>query len=243
LVTGGRLIGVLDVQSAQLVSLTREDLSVLQTLANQVAIAIENAQLFAANQKTLQTLQRAYGNLSREAWQSLLRAQPNRGYRAVSMDDPAPVTEEWQPDMILARESGKIVIGPTANDVYTLAVPIKIRDQITGVVRLRKPPEAGAWRQEEVALVVTLSDRLSAALESARLYEETRRTAERERLTGEITAHMRSTNDPRAILQIAARELRKALQADKAQLVVQASVSPAPGQTDDHPETLAGGQP
>lgn len=232
LVTGGKLLGVLDVQSAQPSPLTREDLSVLQTLANQVAIAIENAQLFAANQKTLESLQRAYGNLSREAWQKLLRTQPDRGYRAASLGEPAPVSDEWQPEMIQARQSGQIVLGPVTTNAYTLAVPIKIRDQVTGVVRLRKPQEAGEWRPEEVALVETLSDRLSAALESARLYEETRRTAERERLTSEITAHMRSTNDPQAILHIAARELRIALQADKAQLVVQTAVSATPSKDD-----------
>jgi GAF domain-containing protein len=221
LATRGRLLGVLDVQSSQAAPLTREDLSVLQTLANQVAIAIENAQLFAANQKTLQSLQRAYGDLSREAWQKLLRARPDRGYHAAALGDPSPASDEWQPEMKQARRDGQIVQA----DAYTLVVPVKIRDEVTGVVRLRKPVEAGEWRPEEISLVETLSDRLSAALESARLYEETRRRAERERLTGEITARMRATNDPQAILQIAARELRKALQADRTQLIVQATPS------------------
>lgn len=225
LVTGGRLLGVLDVQSARSSPLTHDDLSVLQTLANQVAIAIDNAQLFAANQRALQTLQRAYGNLSRQAWQKLLRAQPDRGYRAATQGEPNPVSDDWRPEMLRARQQGQIVQA----DAYTLAVPIKIRDEVTGVVRLRKPATAGEWRQEEISLVETLSDRLSAALESARLYEETRRRAERERLTGEITARMRTTNDSQAILQIAARELRKALQADRTQVVVQAApLSAAP---------------
>jgi GAF domain-containing protein len=219
LVTGGKLLGVLDVQSARSAPLTRDDLSVLQTLANQVAIAIENAELFSSNQKTLQSLQRAYGSLSKEAWNKLLRTQPDRGFHAAALGDPSPVNGKWLPEMAQARQAGQIVKA----DAYTLAVPIKIRDEVTGVVRLRKPQEAGEWRQDEISLVETLSDRLSTALESARLYEETRRRAERERLTGEITAQMRSTNDPQAILQIAARELRKALHADKAQLVVQAA--------------------
>jgi GAF domain-containing protein len=65
-------------------------------------------------------------------------------------------------------------------------------------------------------------------LESARLYEETRRRAERERLTGEITARIRASNDPQTILQTAAHELRKALQADRTQLVIQAAVEESP---------------
>ena len=66
----------------------------------------------------------------------------------------------------------------------------------------------------------TLSERLGSAVESARLYEETRRRAEREQLTSEIIAKMRATNDPRTILQTAAFELRKALNVDRAQLLV-----------------------
>lgn len=219
--TRGKLLGVLDVQSSQSTPLTRDDLSVLQTLANQVAIAIENAQLFAANQKALLSLQRAYGDLSRVAWKKLLRSRPGRGYHVGAQGDPSPASDEWLPEMRRARQAGQIIQA----DPYTLVVPVKIRDEVTGVVRLRKPAEAGEWRQDEITLVETLSDRLSAALESARLYEETRRRAERERLTGEITARMRATNDPQAILQIAARELRQALQADRTQLVVQATPS------------------
>jgi len=70
-----------------------------------------------------------------------------------------------------------------------------------------------------------LSERLSSALESARLYEETRRRAERERLTGEITARVRASNDPQVILQTAVKELRRALQADRAQLLVHRSTA------------------
>lgn len=243
LVTGGRLLGVLDVQSSQPAPLSQEDLSALQTLANQVAIAIENAQLFAANQRTLESLQRAYGNLSREAWQKLLRAQPERGYRAGAVGDPTPVSGEWRPEMLQAREHAQVVIGPASAEAHTLAVPIKIRDQVMGVVRLTKSPQAGEWRRDEVALVETLSDRLSAALESARLFEETRRTAERERLTGEITAQMRSINDPQQILQIAARELRKALNADKAQLVVQTAIIPPSSAAPADAKDPAGDQP
>jgi GAF domain-containing protein/HAMP domain-containing protein/anti-sigma regulatory factor (Ser/Thr protein kinase) len=47
----GRIIGVLDVQSDCLNAFDESDLAVLQSLANQAAIAIENAQLFEAEQR------------------------------------------------------------------------------------------------------------------------------------------------------------------------------------------------
>ncbi len=224
LVAGERVLGALDLQSTSLAAFSPQDLGILQTLANQITIAIENADLFTENQAALESLQRAYGSLSQEGWQRLLRAEPNLGYRIGPLGRPKPIpaAEEaqdgWPVEMTNALKNGQVVQA----DAATLAVPIKIRDQATGVIRLRKAEENSTWIQAEINLVETLSDRLSTALESARLYEETRRRAERERLTGEITARMRTSNDPQAILQIAARELRKALQADKAQLVVQA---------------------
>jgi hypothetical protein len=52
---------------------------------------------------------------------------------------------------------------------------------------------------------------LGVALDTARLYEETQERAERERMVGEITSHMRETLDLETVLQTAAREMRRAL--------------------------------
>jgi GAF domain-containing protein len=47
----GQVIGVLDVQSDRLNAFDKSDLAVLQSLANQAAVAIENARLFEAEQR------------------------------------------------------------------------------------------------------------------------------------------------------------------------------------------------
>lgn len=219
IISGDTLLGVLDLQDAQIRTPSSDDLATLRLLTNQIAIAIDNALLFATNQKSLESLQRAYGSMSREGWEKVLRGRGELGFVAGVSGPPAQTTQAWQAEMVAAQASGKVV----QSDEFTLAVPIMIRNQAAGVVRLRKPTEAGSWKSDEILLVQTLSDRLSTALESARLYEETRRRAERERLTGEITARMRASNDPQTILQVAARELRKALKADQLQLVVQAT--------------------
>lgn len=223
LISGGNLLGVLDIQSKAEAAFVEEDIAVLQTLADQIAIAIENAQLFTENQQALEAIQRAYDVSSQEAWQRMLRTQPELGYRATTTGDPFTVRGEWAAEMQEARKTGEIV----QPDDTTIALPIKIREQVTGVVKLRKPEEAGQWTYDEIDLMKTLCDRLSTAMESARLYEETRRRAERERLTSEITAKMRASNDPRIILQTAAKELRQALRADRAQLLLQ-SIQLAP---------------
>ena len=46
LIVGGRVLGVLDIQSTDAQAFSTDDLSVLQSLADQVAVAINNATLF-----------------------------------------------------------------------------------------------------------------------------------------------------------------------------------------------------
>lgn len=53
LVSRGRCIGALTVQSAEEAAFAAQDITVLQTMADQLAIAIENAQLFEATQREI----------------------------------------------------------------------------------------------------------------------------------------------------------------------------------------------
>lgn len=52
----GRITGVLDVQSASTNAFTQNEISVLQILADQIAVAIENAQAFELSQKAVEEL-------------------------------------------------------------------------------------------------------------------------------------------------------------------------------------------
>jgi GAF domain-containing protein len=110
-------------------------------------------------------------------------------------------------------------------------VPIKFQEQVTGVIRLSKP-ETGKWSAEEKAFVEALADQLYLALESARLYQETQSRAERERLAGEIISKVRASNNPQVILQTAVQELRQALQAKQAQVLMQSNPAGTDVQTD-----------
>ncbi len=69
----------------------------------------------------------------------------------------------------------------------------------------------------------SIANQVSIALEASRLFDDSQRRAERERLAGEITARMRATNDPQEILQVAVRELRNALQATQAQVILKSN--------------------
>ncbi len=95
----------------------------------------------------------------------------------------------------------------------TLAIPIKVRDQVIGVIDGRKP-QGAAWTQEEIDLLQTMTDQLSTALESARLYQDTQRRAAQERLIGEVTSRIRESLDVETVLKTTASEMRQALDLD-----------------------------
>ena len=66
LVIGEDVIGVLDVQSTAPQAFGEEDVATLRILADQIAVAIRNAQLFEESQRTLRELRRVYSAEARQ---------------------------------------------------------------------------------------------------------------------------------------------------------------------------------
>lgn len=228
LVAAGRRLGVLDIQSTQPSAFSQEDIDVLRGVADQIAVAIENARLFSENQAVLEAMRRAYGELSQEAWEELLATELNRGYVASAGRPVTAIGGEWPAHIRQAVQARQ----PIQPDSQTLALPIHIREKVAGAIRLRKPAPGSPWSQEEIQLVQKLIDQLAVSLESARLYQETRRRAEREKLAGEISARLRQSNDPETILKTALSDLKKALGVTRAQILITPNLpatSPPPG--------------
>jgi GAF domain-containing protein len=204
----GQVLGALTVQSTQPGTFDQDTMVALQIMADQVAVALDNARLFAEAREALEAERRAYSELSREAWAELLKVRPNLGFLK-SKRLLSPAGDVWRPDMGTAMQTGQTILGE--DGATSLTTPIKARGQVIGVIGARKPDDAGAWTQDEIALLETLAEQLSVALESARLYQDTQRRAVRERLTGEVTARMRETFDVETVLKTAAQEVRQAL--------------------------------
>jgi len=205
----GRVVGALTVQSAHPGVFDQDSIIVLQVMADQVAVAIDNARLFAESQAALEAARRAYGQLSHQAWTEMLRAQPNLGFiknqRGVSRADNL-----WRPAMRTALQTGEPSLGDSNRT--RLAIPIKIRDQVIGVIDAHKPE--GAWTPEEIVLVESLTEQMGVALESARLYQDSQRRAAQERLIGEVTSRIRESLDIETVLKTTASEMRQALDLD-----------------------------
>jgi GAF domain-containing protein len=216
----GEVIGALDVQSIEPAAFGEEDVAVLQTLADQVAVAISNARLFQQAQESLEAERRAYGEWGRQAWANMVHARPGLGYR-------------YREGEVSKIEQDKGVEAETSSTrLPPLALPVAYRNQAFGTIVAHKPVGAGAWTEEEVTLLRTLVDQLGVTLESARLFQDTQRRAAHDRILGEVATHMRETLDMDVVLQTAVREIGEALGITEVQIRMGGSRLREPGPLD-----------
>jgi GAF domain-containing protein/HAMP domain-containing protein len=206
----GQVLGALTVQDSQPGAFDEDTIAVLQTMADQVAVALDNARLFTESQAALEASRRAYGELSRQAWADLLRARPEWGY-TYDHHSIAPAKSAWHPEMLQAVQAGQSVQDHDMKE-HAVVVPLKVRGQVVGVLSFEKDEAGGVlWTSEEIGLLETLVDQLGQALESARLYQDTQRRAARERLTREITDELRRATSAESIVQTAVDSLFRVL--------------------------------
>ena len=218
LLAGQTLLGALDVQSTKPNAFSEEDVRILQLLANQLAVAIENARLFTQSQQALEEAQRAYGRLSREAWLHMLSGGQRGGYRSSSSGvQPLSNAEDLTPVEQEALSRGELVLRQDG-DAQQVAIPIRVRGMTLGIFRSRRPSGEGRWSQEELQALQNITAELGDALESARLYQETQLRAENERRLGELAAQVRATLDVEDIIKTAARRLQDAFGLDEVEI-------------------------
>ena len=200
----GNVIGVLDVQSTETNAFTQEDLSVLTTLADQIAIAIENARLFGESKKALAESQAMFNKYAQHEWIAFARQAKPNGF-VFDGKQVLPLDPHWK------REPGKSVIQTGSLSLEkaseTIAIPIKFRGQTIGVLDVRSKKGQRRWKQDEIALLEAAADRAALALENARLVESAQRRAARERAIGDISSRIGAVSNLESILQTAVEEL------------------------------------
>jgi GAF domain-containing protein len=206
---GTTVVGALDVQSTAASAFSEEDSTVLLLLADQVSLAIENARLFDQARKSLAESEALYRQYLRQAWNRLPKEQNFTGFR-YNARGSSPIEKDQQ------ERSEKEVIEDRRNPC--ISVPIAIRGETIGTLSVQIPDETGI-NEDQMDLVTAVAERVALSAENARLFEETTRRAERERLVSDITVKIRSTNDPDAMIGIALEELKQALGATKVQLI------------------------
>ena len=211
--SGKLVVGALDVQSTERGAFTQEDIQMLSLLADQVSLAIENARLFDETRRALSEAETISHQLTREAWARMPVENKLLGYR-YSIAGSSPLNEPLQ--LTELSKSNRV-----QNEVSQVTVPIELRGETIGTLVVQSPATA-ALNQDQIDLIRAVAERVALSAENARLFEETTRRAERERLVSNITGKIRSVNDPQSMIQTAMEELRKALGASKVEVIPQA---------------------
>ena len=200
----GEVIGALDVQSTETNAFSQEDINVLTTLADQVAIAIENARLFGEAKKALGESQTMFEKYTQQEWSNFARQVKPNGF---VFDGKQVLPLDNNP----RREPIKSVIQTGSLSLEkasaTIAIPIKLRGQTVGVLDVRSKKGQRHWKPDEIAMLEAAAERAALALENARLVESAQRRAARERAIGDISTRIGAVGNLESILQTAVEEL------------------------------------
>jgi GAF domain-containing protein/HAMP domain-containing protein len=207
------VIGVLDVQSEQPGVFTKEDTDTLGILADQIAIAIENARLFTQTQQSINELQTLYSQTLKEGWKTFIIDEAVTGYHQ-SLTGGRKITQPIITDEIQqAMNRGEVLMfhADGKTDEAALVVPIRLRGQVIGVMHIKAPTKGRQWTSNEINLAEAVSERLSLALDNARLLQESQRQAIKEKTISEITGKIGASINLENVMLTAVEELGRTI--------------------------------
>jgi len=214
LIESGEVLGALDVQSTEPNAFSEKDLEALGILAELVSIAIQNARLYEKMDRSLAEAEAASRQFFRENWNRLAEEYRIAGYRYTAGGATPLNTFDVSEDD-----------GSAASDKKQVQVPIIMRGQEIGEL-LVSLPKSENIKADQMDLIKAVADRVAVIAENARLFDETTRRAERERLVTDITTKIRGTNDPQAMIETAVKELQEALKVSRIEIVPQKKQAP-----------------
>lgn len=189
----GELIGVLDIQSLRQNAFSIDDLDVFEILAGQVGIAIQNARLYEQNVQSLKETEQAYQRLASSAWSSLVQQQDIKAF-AYDGVSSHPLSE-----------------APANQKSTALSVPVTVRGQIVGNLRLNPLDPNRTWTEDDMVIAQAVAERAALALEAARLLEDAQKRASREAFLSEMASKLSASFQLDSILRDTVEELGQSL--------------------------------
>jgi sigma-B regulation protein RsbU (phosphoserine phosphatase) len=256
---GDRILGVLDIQSTIPFAFGPENIRTLQTLADQLAIAFNNSELFAETQEHLSqhrllyhiTTSAASGTTLEEALSSSVKGLQVTlgGDRVLIMlsdrerknllvkawvgysDEVADIVTPFGSGVTgwVATHKKTLRIGDVTQDTRYLeispntrsemAVPLIFRNDVLGVLNVESE-QLNAYNDSDEEMLGTMAGSLAAVIANARLVEQIRKQAERERMLYEVSSKIRRSTDIQTILKTTTREISRFTGAKRAQIEI-----------------------
>ena len=192
MISGTRVLGALTIQSGQPDAFDQDDITVLKAIADTLATALENADLFQELETRLDEIRTMHSQYLSHAWSEVPRQQPELTYtyRISSIGESELPTGIKFPVTLRGQPIGQLTLHGE-------------KDQLTG---------------EDLAFIDAVTTEAAIALENARLLEENQRRAQQEHLLGEISKKAQQYMDLDMVLKTAVQEVRQALKAPKVRI-------------------------
>ena len=208
LVVENEVIGALDVQSTQTNAFDDEDVNILVTLADQVAIAIQNSRQFDQTRIALAEADALSRQFVQVGWRQFAKTQNLVGVHHTGAKATLLYANngENKDDSALKQDQER-----TRNLRGTfLSLPVKLRGEVIGSVDVRSPDNQ-VWDQDDLDVVTAIIERAAVSMENARLLAESQKRAAKERMIGEISAKISAQSDIDELLKTATQELNRTL--------------------------------
>jgi GAF domain-containing protein len=180
-----KVLGVLDIHSDKPQAFSMDDIDILQTLSDQMAIAIENARLLEDTQAAINQLESLTSLRTHEAW-----AQKLRDHGRVFTYTPLGLRAEKSPQV---NDKG-------------IRAPILLRGQQIGTITITRKSD-GKWSKLDEGLLDEVAGQVGLAVDNIRLLEEATQRARQEQTVGKLATQFSQSLDLDTLLQTAAREL------------------------------------
>ncbi|MFN2128958.1 MAG: GAF domain-containing protein [Anaerolineae bacterium] len=165
------------------------DVRILEAVAIQAANAIQRARLLRQTQDALAAADAATRRYLRDAWDSFLEGRAAETETYVAGPEGVRRDERlWLPEMqsALDRQEAVSVVAPAERGRSSrsgLAVPLKVRGEVIGVVDLYREGSGQEWDEREREMVAALVEEIGETLDGERQFAQTRATlAETERM-------------------------------------------------------------
>ena len=164
-------------------------------------------------EETLRETERLYAAVSAEGWKTFRQSgQLPEGYR-FDRTLLQPAEQIWEPEIQQAVSAEK-TITTHRPDRAVAVTPLAVRGAVIGALGVYDNPDQ-PLQPDDLALLEIVSEQVALALESARLFDQTQRDAERERSINRVTSRIRSARSVEEVLTVATQELRLATQASR----------------------------
>ena len=192
-----RLVGILDLQSEEHNAFSSDDISTLQIMTDQIALALENARLLNESRSAIDELQTIATENITGTWRERL-GQLRKGYSYSS----AGISAISPTDEDATNNDSKM-------DEHVIKIPVALRGQRIGQISLMRKPNESSWTETEQEMADKIALQVALAIENARLLEESQRRALREQTVNDLSSRFSRSLDVDTLLQNAVRELHR----------------------------------